>query len=190
MNFLDIILKAPSRSIEYPGNDWDPESGYSSVIGVLLLIAIVMVMGGILSFVLISSPLPEKVPMTYLGISQSDEGIEVFNKAGDTLTSDSVSIVVDGVDRTNEFRMQDNSQGWDTLEVGEHLSYKSFLKTESIRIIYHGNSGQYLMAASESEIITPQVITPTPTPEVTPVPVTGTGYNPNLSRFRVQQHPG
>lgn len=173
MNFLDFIVKPLRRSKKYSRDNRNQESGYSSVIGVLLLITIVMVLGGILSFALISSPLPEKVPMTYLDISRTDQGIEVFNKAGDTLTSDSISIVVDGVDRTNEFRMQDYSPGWETLEVGEHLSYKSFLKTESVRVVYHSNSGQYLMASSALEITTPQIIIPTPTPAVTPATVTG-----------------
>jgi len=186
VNVVDIILKPPRKFRVDDGDNRDPESGYSSVIGVLLLVTIVMVMGGILSFVLIASPPPEKVPMAFLAISKSDRSIELFNKAGDTLSSDSISIVVDGVDRTGEFQTQNNNLGWETLKVGEHLYYNSPLEPESVRVVYHGNSGQYLMASSESEIITPISIVPTLTPAVTPtlvmVPTVigispGSGYN-------------
>jgi len=132
---VECVIKPSWTSGRNGGNTSDRESGYSHVVGVLLLITIVMIMGGILSLVLIASPLPGKVPMAYLGISQSDSSVEVYNKAGDTLTSDSITIVVDGVDRTGEFRTQDNNPGWETLKVGEHLSYKSPIKTASVRVV-------------------------------------------------------
>ena len=126
----------------------DPESGYSSVVGVLLLITIVMVMGGILTAVVVSSPLPEKVPMAYLALSQSDKNIEVLHKAGDMLTSDSISIVVDGVDRTNEFRTQENSPGWETLKSGNVLPIK-VPKNQNL-------SGSYIVAIQANILWPPQ----------------------------------
>jgi parallel beta-helix repeat protein len=130
-----------------------------------------MVMGAILSVVLISSPLPEKVPVAFLTLSQSDKHVEVFHKAGDSLTSASVTIVVDGVDRTHEFRAPDSATGWETLKAGEHLTYESPAEPESVRILYRGNSGQYLMASSGSDIRIPPGITPALTPALTPAPV-------------------
>ena len=82
-------------------NTKDLDSAHSSIIGVLLLITIVMVMGGIVSLVLTSQPLPDKVPIAYLSVSHTNERVELFNKAGDTLTSTSIAIVVDGY-RQNE----------------------------------------------------------------------------------------
>ena len=89
----------------------DTASAHSSIIGVLLLIVIVMIMGGIVSLMISSQPLPEKVPVAYLSLSQSHERIEITNKAGDTLSSRSVAIMIDGVDRTKEFRKTENYPG-------------------------------------------------------------------------------
>jgi len=170
MSEMDCVLQPSRISGKYERNTGDRESASSGVIGVLLLIAIVMVMGGILSLVLITTPLPQKVPMAYLGISQTNNGVEVFNKAGDTLTSDSISILVDGVDRTDEFRARDNNTGWDTLKAGERLYLKSPVYPESVSVVYVSNSGQYLIASSASEIITPLTINQTLAPALTPKP--------------------
>ena len=67
--------------------------------------------------------------MAYLGIAKSAEGVELINKAGDTLTSSSVNILVDGIDRTAEFRTQENTPGWETLKAGERLHYHKPGKT-------------------------------------------------------------
>ncbi|MDD1699567.1 MAG: type IV pilin, partial [Methanoregula sp.] len=135
---MDYTITPTRRSGLHNRNKEDPESALSHVIGVLLLITIVMVMGGIISLVLTSQPLPDKVPMAYLGISKTEEGVELVNKAGDTLTSKSITILVDGVDRTNEFRTLENTIGWERLDVGEHIYYKSSKRPESITIVYAG----------------------------------------------------
>ena len=106
--------------------------------GVLMLIAIVMIMGGVVAVIFTTQSMPDKVPMAYLGIAKSNDGVELINKAGESLTSSSVMIIVDGVDRTAEFRTQENSPGWGTLKVGDHLYYKSPVKPESVQIVYAG----------------------------------------------------
>ena len=123
--------------------------------------------------------------MAYLALSQSDKNIEVFHKAGDMLTSDSISIVVDGVDRTSEFRTQENSPGWETLKSGERLTYKSPEKPESVRIVYSGNSGQYLMASSGSEISTAPGYRSNTDPGVNAVTGHGPGSGADHTRFSV-----
>lgn len=145
------------------------ESAHSSVLGVLMLIAIVMVMGGIVTLIFTSQPLPDKVPMTYLGIAKSIEGVELINKAGDTLTSSSVTILVDGIDRTAEFEAQENTPGWGTLNPGGRLFFTSPVKPESVQIVYAGNSGRYLLALSESTTNTPIQIVATPKISTQPI---------------------
>jgi len=161
----------PERFRKYPKDSGDPESASSGIIGVILLIAIVTVIAGSVCLVLSSQPLPDKVPIAFLSVSQSNERIELFNKAGDSLSRDSISILVDEIDRTDDFTLQDNSQDWKTLDAGERLYLKSPVQPESVRVIYTGNSGQYLLASSESEIHTPATIIPTLTPSPTPPPV-------------------
>jgi PKD repeat protein len=143
----------------------DDESAYSSIMGTLLIIALTMIMGGIVFLMVNSQPLPEKVPIAYLGISQSSEGIELINKAGDTLTSKSITILVDGVDKTSEFRAQENSPGWGTLKAGDRIYFKSTKTPESVSIVYAGNSGRYLLASTGPGI----------TASVTTVPSSVTG---------------
>ncbi len=156
MDYSILITKHTSKS--HAAILRDPESAHSSILGVLMLIAIVMVMGGVVALLFTTQAMPDKVPMAYLGISKSTEGVELINKAGDSLTSSSVKIIVDGVDRTAEFRTQANTPGWVTLKAGEHLSYSSAVKPESVQIVYAGNSGQYLLASTESTINTPIMI--------------------------------
>jgi FlaG/FlaF family flagellin (archaellin) len=163
---VDYPVTPPSTSEYTLLNKKDRESAYSSIIGVLLLIAIVMVMGGIVSLVLTSQPAPDKVPMAYLSVSQSHERVDLSNKGGDTLTRTSVAIVVDGVDRTNEFRKPENSPDWKTLRAGEHIYYNSPQEPKSVQVVYNGNAGQYLLASSGPAPGTP--VTPIPSP--TPVP--------------------
>jgi hypothetical protein len=61
MSIYYEVMKPPSRS-RHSTNTVDLESAHSSSIGVLLLISIVMVIGGIVSLVLTSQPMPDKVP--------------------------------------------------------------------------------------------------------------------------------
>ena len=130
-------------------------------------------MGGVFSLVLVSQPLPDKVPMAYLSVSQSNERIEVVNKAGDTLTSKSLAIVVDGVDRTDEFRKQENTLDWGTLSAGEQIYYESPQEPQSVRVLFVGSSGQYLLASSGTTDISPIHNEPSPTPVPT-IPVAAT----------------
>jgi PKD repeat protein len=124
------------------------ESAFSSIMGILLLIAITMITGSILFLTISSQPIPEKVPMAYLGISKTSEGVNILNKAGDTLTRSSISILVDGVDRTSEFRLSGTTLAWDSVKPGEYVSYTSATAPESIQVIYSGASGQYLLAST------------------------------------------
>jgi len=183
---VDYTITSPPRSRPNIPNNEDLESANSSIIGVLLLITIVMVMGGIVSLVLTSQPLPDKVPIAYLSVSQSHERVELSNKAGDTLSSKSIAIVVDGVDRTNEFRKPENTLDWGTLHTGEHIYYDSPQEPKSVQVLYVGNSGKYLLASSGPATDTPITIIPSPTPVPTiPVAATptvlqiipGSGYN-------------
>ncbi len=169
---MDYIIKSPpQRSKLHSANVRNPESAHSSVMGVLLLITIVMVMGGIVTLVFTSQPIPEKVPMAYLGIAKSADGVELVNKAGDTLDRSTVTILVDGVDRTAEFQAKANTPGWGTLKPGERISYKSPVQPESVQIVYASNSGQYLLASSGSPVNTPTSILPSPTIQSQPVQI-------------------
>src|SRR5674476_690319 len=77
VKFVDYSIIHPSeKSTSHTPNSWNPESAHSSVMGVLMLIAIVMIMGGVVAFVFTSQPLPDKVPMAYLGIAKSVDGVE------------------------------------------------------------------------------------------------------------------
>ena len=153
----------------------DRESANSSIIGVILLIAITIITGSIVLLIVNSQPLPEKVPMAYLGISKTSEGVEVINKAGDTLTSTSITILVDGADRTNEFRSTGTTPGWGTLKAGEHISYASATTPQSVQVIYGSSAGRYLLA-SNGPAINPS-LSPLPTPA--PVKTIPTGQDVN-----------
>ncbi|MCU0631094.1 MAG: PKD domain-containing protein, partial [Methanoregulaceae archaeon] len=161
------------------------ESAHSSIIGVLLLITLVMVMGGIVSLMFSSQPVPDKVPIAYLSVSKTNDRVELMNKAGDTLTSSSVAIVVDGIDRTREFRAPENTPDWKTLPAGERIYFDSPQEPKSVQVVYVSNSGQYLLASlgpAPGTSMTPitTVTSPLPVPTI-PVPAfpTVTHITPN-----------
>jgi hypothetical protein len=60
MSIHNVVTKPPSRS-RHSTNTVDLESAHSRSIGVLLLITLVMVIGGSVSLVLTSHPMPDKV---------------------------------------------------------------------------------------------------------------------------------
>ena len=60
---MEYGISHPSRS---RSDTAELESAHSSIIGVLLLITLVMVMGGIVSLMFSSQPVPDKVPIAYL----------------------------------------------------------------------------------------------------------------------------
>jgi PKD repeat protein len=114
-----------------------------------------MIMGGVVMLIVTSQPQPEKVPMAYLGIAKSSDGVDLVNKAGDTLTNSSLTIMVDGIDRTPEFEAQENVPGWGTLKPGDRLHFTSPVKPEVVQIIYSGSAGQYLLASTQPVTNTP-----------------------------------
>jgi PKD repeat protein len=165
---VDYSIKSSQRSRPHPLNSMDWESAYSTVIGILLIITITMITGGIVLLVLTSHAEPDKVPIAYLSVSQSGDKVELFNKAGDTLTSKSIAILVDGIDKTTEFRKPNKNLDWGTLTAGEQISYIHPTKPKSITILYVGHSGQYLLASLGPVTITPITVVPslTPTPKI------------------------
>ncbi len=164
------IVHHSIQSIQQSRRPGNQESANSSIIGVLLLIGITMIAGCFVLFIVNSQPLPEKVPMAYLGISKTSEGVEVINKAGDTLTSTSITILIDGVDRTSEFRSTGTTTGWGALKAGEHISYTSAISPESVQVIYGSGSGRYLLASNGPAINPSLSPAPTPAPGTTKIP--------------------
>ncbi len=162
---VDSSIQSFRRS-GHPGGRYrrDQEAASSHIIGVLLLIAITMITGGIVFFIVNSQPLPEKVPMAYLGITKTSEGVVLVNHAGDPLTSTSITILVDGVDRTSEFRSTGSPQGWGTLRAGDQIAYESTTPPASVQVIYATGTGQYLLASTGPAMnISPSAVT-TPAP--------------------------
>ena len=66
----------------------------------LLLIAIVMIMGGVVTLRFYLSLCRKKCRWHIWELQNPVKGVELINKAGDTLTRSSIIVLVDGIDRT------------------------------------------------------------------------------------------
>ena len=94
---------------------WQP--AVSEVVGSLILVSIVVVGMTIGATLLLSSPLPSKLPHFNAIISNQSNNLYILHRGGDALSSGEYQIFVDGVDRTSLFV----NNGDDPWSVGETL---------------------------------------------------------------------
>ena len=72
-------------------------TGVSEVIGTIILIGVVMLGMGLVAVLLLSNPLPTKVPAFDSIISNQSKTIYIYHKGGDALWKGQYQILVDGV---------------------------------------------------------------------------------------------
>jgi hypothetical protein len=97
------------------------ESAVSEVIGTLILVGVVVIGMAVVGTLLVSQPLPSKIPVFQAIISNQSTSVYILHKGGDALISGEYQILVDGVDRTSSFA----NNGDEPWSVGETL-YATF----------------------------------------------------------------
>jgi len=148
------------------------ESAVSEVLGAVMLIAVVVTAIAIIGVALTSQPAPEKIPAIDAIISSNGrDTIRIFNNGGDSLTSQQVAVLVDGIDRTSSFTIQ--GAAWSTWSPGQFLDYNYGALPAKVQLIYKSPSTQtVLVSADFSSGMPTHVPTAVPTPG-TPAIVTG-----------------
>ena len=157
--------------------DKDHESAVSEVLGAVMLIAVVVTAIAIIGVVLTSQPAPEKIPSLDAIISSNGrDTIRIFNNGGDSLTSQQIAVLVDGVDRTSSFTIQ--GAAWTTWSPGQFLDYNYGALPGNVQLIYKSPSTQTVLVSADFAGGMPTYI---PTLAPTPGPgATVSGISPSV----------
>jgi hypothetical protein len=125
-------------------NRTEHENGLSDVFGAMLLIAVVGGAVALFGVAILSQPTPENIPSLTMGITLVNRTILITHDGGDTLQRTGMSILVDGVDRTNSFSPM-NGGNWSGWAVGDTLMYQvpdGQSLPGSIEIVYTSGSSR------------------------------------------------
>ena len=120
------------------------ENGLSDVFGAMLLIAVVGGAVALVGVAILSQPTSETVPSLNTDITLVNRTILITHNGGDTLQRTGMSILVDGVDRTNSFSLM-NGGNWSGWAVGDTLMYQvpdGRSLPSSIEVVYTSGSSR------------------------------------------------
>jgi hypothetical protein len=120
--------------------------GVSEVIGTLILIGVVVAGMTLVAILLLSQPLPTKVPVLDAIISNQSRNIYIYHKGGDPLFRGQYQILVDGGDQTGNF----TNSGDEPWSVGETLSNTTPTMPHRVVIVFNeSGSGGGVLAAQD-----------------------------------------
>lgn len=128
---------APNRMKTIP--DTGRECAVSEVIGAVMLVSVVVLAVAIIGVALTSQGTPQKIPALDAIISNYGNTIQIYHNGGDTLQSDQMQILVDGIPTT--FTKGENSLPWTSWSAGDSLVAKMDSTPTTVRIIFNGASG-------------------------------------------------
>jgi hypothetical protein len=111
--------------------------GVSEVIGTLILIGVVVAGMTLVAILLLSQPLPTKVPVLDVIISNQSRNIYIYHKGGDPLVRGQYQILVDGGDQTGNF----TNSGDEPWSVGETLGNTTPSMPHRVVIVLNGTGG-------------------------------------------------
>ena len=120
--------------------------GVSEVIGTLILIGVVVAGMMLVATLLLSQPLPTKVPVLDVIISNQSRNIYIYHKGGDPLFRGQYQILIDGGDQTGNF----TNSGDEPWSVGETLSNTTPSMPHRVVLVLNGSgSGGGILAAQD-----------------------------------------
>ncbi len=112
------------------------EKAVSEIVGTLILSALIVIVISIVAISFLSQePVPE-VPALRIDLAEREEAITLIHRGGDTLYSDTTRIMVDGINRTSDFKTSGGAD-WTTFSTGDWLILPGSNKTgANIQIIH------------------------------------------------------
>lgn len=128
----------------------------SEVLSTVLLIAIIATVIAVLAVVVFSQTPAQKIPALNAGISANSQVITIQHKGGDAFNYGDIAILLDGVDKSSSFDIQESTGVSDwaaggTWSVGENLVYEippADAVPSSVMVVYTGGNGARVLAAS------------------------------------------
>jgi hypothetical protein len=126
------------------------ETAVSEVIGAVMLIAVVVTAIAVIGVALTSQSQPEKIPALDAIISSNGKDtIRIFHNGGDSLTSQQIAILVDGVARN--FTEDIQGSDWTTWSQGQFLDYNygSLPQPGKVQLIYKSPTTQTVLVSAD-----------------------------------------
>ena len=144
------------------------DDGVSELIAALLLTSIVTLGIAIIAITFLSNPSPSEIPSLSVDLAKREANVVLIHNGGDPLYRQTTRIMVDGVDRTDDFKTPEGDD-WSTFSTGDRL-YGSIPRTPDtqVLIIYTGSE-----SPSVIQVIGKQQFTPFPVASFTIDPASG-----------------
>ncbi len=127
-------------------NRTENETGVSELVGAIMLMSIIVMAVGVVGVGLLSQPLPQKIPAVSVDITTICNTVctvYMRHEGGDPLSKGVFNITLDGVDKTDSFKLLDGPASWSTWTSGETLDYvvpTGQSVPASVQIIYNSGS--------------------------------------------------
>jgi hypothetical protein len=127
-------------------NRTENETGVSEIVGAIMLMSIIVMAVGVVGVGLLSQPLPQKIPAISVDITTICNTVctvYMRHEGGDPLSKGVFNITLDGVDKTDSFKLLDGPASWSTWTSGETLYYvvpSGQSVPASVQIIYNSGS--------------------------------------------------
>jgi PKD repeat protein len=124
------------------------DRGASEVMGAVMLISVVVMAVAIIGVALTSQGTPQEIPALDAVISNYGSQIQIYHNGGDTLQSNQIEILVDGI--ATPFKKSNTDTAWTFWSPGESLvnESKDTIPPKIVRIVYKGTSGSKTILAT------------------------------------------
>ena len=94
------------------------DDGVSELIAALLLTSIVTLGIAIIAITFLSNPSPSEIPSLSVDLAKREANVVLIHNGGDPLYRQTTRIMVDGVDRTDDFKTPEGDD-WSTFSTGD-----------------------------------------------------------------------
>ena len=124
-------------------NRTENETGVSELVGAIMLMSVIVMAVSIVGVGLLSQPLPQKIPAISVDITTICNTVYIRHEGGDSLPKSESNITLDGVDKTDSFKLLDGPASWSTWTSGKTLYYvvpSGQSVPASVQIIYNSGS--------------------------------------------------
>ncbi|MCX6692286.1 MAG: PKD domain-containing protein, partial [Methanoregula sp.] len=156
------------------------ENALSDALGAILLVAVVGMAVAVISAVILSEPVPEKIPALNADITTIGRTILITHNGGDSLEKADMAIIIDGNETKNSFQRIDGTP-WSAWAVGDSLYYNvppGQPMPQGMTIFFvGGSSARIITSMGVPQTVSAGGLYPTGTGTATPTPAPVADFN-------------
>ncbi|WP_169312354.1 PKD domain-containing protein [Methanoplanus limicola] len=173
-----IFRKSKSQPWFFSGRD----DALSDIIGGIVLTAVVVAGIGMMAVVLLSDVPPAEIPVLRVDLADSKATITLVHSGGDSVYREDARIMVDGVDRTDDFKLlTDDGElvDWNVFSTGDWLV--SSIPRDAVEEVQLSSIGSEVPTVIQALVSQPVSVSPPPIVYFTFSPTSG--YVPLVVSF-------